>query len=193
MPQATAGMTRSAADSEHGNTMVQLHAVRAAVRASATQSAAREQQQRTQQRTQQQQQQQPQPQPQHQQRHQQQQHQQKQHMQPTQQQQQLTQQQQPQQQHAAMQRRIVAAGEEPMTAYWKRLGDLRAAYLSRVRQAYELAKKQSASSVVRWIHTKKAEQLISWMSATLIPMLQQTEGSPCGVAKFTPEVGTYSC
>jgi hypothetical protein len=140
---------------------------------SAAQAAARQQQHMQQQ--QQMQQQQP--------RKQQQQQQQQQHMQPTQQQQQQQQLTPQQEQQQQMQQRIAAAGAEAMAAYWRRLGELRGAYLPRLRQTFELAKKKASGSN----NNKKAEQFLQWMSVTLIPMLQQTEGSPFGLAKFLPE------
>jgi hypothetical protein len=73
-----------------------------------------------------------------------------------------------------------------MTAYWKRLGELEGgragSACGRPSSTSRTKLKASGSS-----NNKKAEQFLQWMSVTLIPMLQQTEGSPCGLAKFFPE------
>jgi hypothetical protein len=81
------------------------------------------------------------------------------------------------------QQRIAAVGAEQMAVYWSRLGVLRAAYLPRLRQTFELAKKRTFDATA----AKRAEQVLAWMSNMLLPMLQQTETVPFGGARFTPE------
>jgi hypothetical protein len=81
-----------------------------------------------------------------------------------------------------VQQRIAAAGPARMAAYWTRVGELRAAYLPILMQGMDVF-----SEGVKKGEQKKSDQLFTWMRTTAIPMLQQTEGSPCGLAKFTPE------
>jgi hypothetical protein len=82
-------------------------------------------------------------------------------------------------------RRIAAAGPAGMAAYWTRVGELRAKHLPEMTQAHAYGSEHMAKGAQ--FTTQKAEQLFSWMSTTAIPMLQQMEASPCGLAKFTLE------
>lgn len=70
-----------------------------------------------------------------------------------------------------------------MAAYWNRLAEMRVAYLPRLRQTYELAKRKASGLS----SSKKTEQFLVWIGAKLIPLLQQSEGAPCALAKFTAE------
>ena len=71
-----------------------------------------------------------------------------------------------------------------MAAYWKRLGEMRGAYLPRAKQTMELLKKKARSGADDSAQKKNAERFLQWMSAHLVPMLSQTAEAPCASAKF---------
>ena len=71
-----------------------------------------------------------------------------------------------------------------MAQYWKRLGDMRRAYLPRARQTLELLKKK-AKGAGSQVTKNNAERFLNWMQTHLIPMLSQTAESPCAGAEFT--------
>jgi len=76
------------------------------------------------------------------------------------------------------------AAVHEMAAYWKRLGEMRAAYLARARQTLELLGKKAEKSPGTQT-AKNAEKFMHWMSTHLVPMLSQTAEAPFAGAKFT--------
>ena len=76
-----------------------------------------------------------------------------------------------------------AAAAAAAAGYWKRLGELRAEYLPRVKERYEVLKKKAKGLN----STEQAHEFLSWMNLFLIATLQQTEESPYALAKFTLE------
>ena len=73
-----------------------------------------------------------------------------------------------------------------MAAYWKRLGEMRGAYLPRAKQTMELLKKKAKSGADDVnARTRNAEKFLRWFGSHLVPMLSQTAEAPCASAKFT--------
>ena len=71
-----------------------------------------------------------------------------------------------------------------MATYWKRLGDMRGAYLPRARQTLDVLRKKARDSESTTTRTN-ATRFHTWMETHLIPMLTQTAEKPCPGAKFT--------
>lgn len=70
-----------------------------------------------------------------------------------------------------------------MAAYWKRLGEMRGAYLPRAKQTLEQLKKKARAA--NGVVAKNAQKFILWLNTVIIPMLSQTAEMPCPTAKFT--------
>lgn len=81
------------------------------------------------------------------------------------------------------QRRDMRSPHE-MAQYWKRLGEMRGAYLPRAKQTMELLRKKNKSSASE-VQKRNADRFLQWMSAYLVPVLSQTAETPCETAKFT--------
>jgi hypothetical protein len=73
-----------------------------------------------------------------------------------------------------------------MAAYWKRLGEMRGAYLPRAKQTMELLKKKAKSGADdKNTQKRNAEKFLQWLGSHLVPMLSQTAEAPCASAKFS--------
>jgi hypothetical protein len=73
-----------------------------------------------------------------------------------------------------------------MAAYWKRLGEMRGAYLPRAKQTMELLKKKAKSGADdKNTQKRNAEKFLQWFGSHLVPMLSQTAEAPCASAKFS--------
>ena len=72
-----------------------------------------------------------------------------------------------------------------MAAYWKRLGEMRGAYLPRAKQTMELLKKKAKSGADDSKQKQNAEKFLQWLGSHLVPMLSQTAEAPCASAKFS--------
>ena len=72
-----------------------------------------------------------------------------------------------------------------MAAYWKRLGEMRGAYLPRAKQTMELLKRKAKNGADDSTTKRNAEKFLQWFSAHLVPMLSQTAEAPCASAKFS--------
>jgi hypothetical protein len=70
-----------------------------------------------------------------------------------------------------------------MAAYWKRLGEMRGAYLPRAKQTLEQLKKKARAA--NGVVAKNAQKFTHWLNTVIIPMLSQTAEMPCPAAKFT--------
>ena len=73
-----------------------------------------------------------------------------------------------------------------MAAYWKRLGEMRGAYMPRAKQTMELLKKKAKSGAdYKNAQKRNAEKFLQWFGSHLVPMLSQTAEAPCASAKFS--------
>ncbi|EEH58975.1 uncharacterized protein MICPUCDRAFT_62365 [Micromonas pusilla CCMP1545] len=68
-------------------------------------------------------------------------------------------------------------------AYWQRVGEMRGAYLPRIKQTVEYMLRTGVSRA-RDASASTSERLLHFMTSSLIPMLEQTADRPCAAATF---------
>jgi hypothetical protein len=75
-----------------------------------------------------------------------------------------------------------------MAAYWKRLQEMRTAYLPQLQQTFvHVQRKAQESGASAGPGKERAAQFLLWMDTSLIPTLQQTAEHPFAKSKHTAE------